>query len=288
MSVSALIHTRKRKVDLRKILISLAYAFGYEIVCNYLEDTGCQFYINCVSTRPIDITKETGGWEVRVTTCASEEDYILFARAIVALNGAVNGKIESEDGDVVDNPIEFYGKDWRDNHMESDFRMIVALCNHKDEKNGRDSEVELFGPLCGFCLGKNLFMELGIKQGIDWKLGSEALINRFRYSQYGRRADIKRTTTQMKIKTSDGEKSMTFYYKNGYGMISAANFILLLYSMEEQNTALLLEYEDFMKIVPNSWERFDEKQFFTTELSNSEFDEFYQRAKPFNKMGQEL
>ncbi len=131
-------------------------------------------------------------------------------------------------------------------------------------------------------------MELGIKQGIDWKLGSEALINRFRYSQYGRRADIKRTTTQMKIKTSDGEKSMTFYYKNGYGMISAANFILLLYSMEEQNTALLLEYEDFMKIVPNSWERFDEKQFFTTELSNSEFDEFYQRAKPFNKMGQEL
>lgn len=46
MSVSALIHTRKRKVDLRKILISLADAFGYEIVCNYLEDTGCQFYIN--------------------------------------------------------------------------------------------------------------------------------------------------------------------------------------------------------------------------------------------------
>lgn len=288
MSVNALIHSRKRKVDLREILISLADEFGYGIVCNYLEETGCQFYINDVSTRPIDITKEKGGWELRITTCASEEDYILFPRTIVALNNVLQGKVENDDGDIVESPIEFYGNEWRERQMEADFSMLVALCNHKDESTGKPSEIELFGPRCKFCLGLRLFEELGIKQGMDWKLGSEALIGRFRYSQYSRPADIERTTTRMRIKTSEGEKSMTFYYKNGYGMISAANYIMLHYSMEEQDTALLLDYEDFMRVVPKSWEQFDEKQYFTTELSDSEFDEFYNRALQYNVMGKEL
>lgn len=286
MSVSALIHSRKSNVDLKNILISLAENFGYGIVCNFLEETGCQFYINNVSTRPIDISKEKGGWEIRLTTCASEEDYILFPRVIVALNEVLNGKVENDDGEIIDNPIKYYGKDWRDHQMESDFRMLVVLCNHKNEETGK--EIMLFGPICSFCVGLKLFEELGIKPDMDWEVGRQALIERFRYSQYSRSADIERTTTQMRIKTSEGEKSVTFYYKNGYGMISAADYIMLFYSMEEQDTTILLRYEDFMKIVPESWERFDEKQYFTTYLSDSEFDEFYNRALPFNLMGSEL
>lgn len=288
MSVSALIHSRKRNVDLKKILISLADNFGYGLVCNFLEVTGCQFFINNISTRPIDISKEKGGWEVRLTTCASEEDYILFPRVIVALNEVLNGKVENDDGEIIDNPLSFYGKDWRNHQMESDFRMIVALCNHKNEGTGKESEIVLFGPICRFCLGLKLFEELGVKPDMDWKVGRAALIERFRYSQYGRPEEIERTTTQMRMKTSEGEKAVTFYYKNGYGMISAADYIMLLYSMEEQDTTILLKYEDFMKVVPERWERFDEKQYFTKELSDSEFDEFYNRALPFDLMGSEL
>ena len=89
----------------------------------------------------------------------------------------------------------------------------------------------------------------------------------------------------MQITTPEGEKkSVTVYAKNGYGMISSADFIFIMYEAENAGKSLLLKYDDFMKIAPESWELFDEKQFFTTNLSDEEFDAFFSRAKQFNVM----
>lgn len=284
MSVCATVKPTKRIGDLKNILISLAKQYGYGIVCKQLSDEFCQFYIDNVSTRPIDISKEEDGWEVRITSCATEEDYILFSRSIEAVKQATNGTVMSDEDEPVENPLDFYGKEWRDNQMEADIDIIIAMSHHKRE-DGKYSEIQLFGVVCNFCIGLNLLNELGISRDTDRRVTSEALINRFRYSQYGRPRDIDRTSINMQITTPEGEKkSVTVYAKNAYGMISFADFIFIMYDVKNAKNSVLLKYDDFMKIAPEAWELFDEKQYFTTDLSDEEFDSFFNRAKQYNVM----
>lgn len=282
MSVCAMVKTRKRAVDLKNIMIGLAKQYGYGIVCKLVDDTCCQFYLNNLSTRPIDITKEKGGWEVSITSCATEDDYILFARTIEAVKQATQGTVYDEDDEVIESVLEYFGDEWRNNQMESDYNVIVAMSNHKRE-DGRFSDIVLFGPVCNFCIGVRLLQDLGITKNTDWRVGSQALLKRFLYSQYGRPVDIRRTSTNMQMTTPEREKkTVTVYCKNQYGMISYADFIMIGLDSEHMNQALLIKYEDFMKIVPMEWERFDDKQYYTTVLTDTEFNDFFNRAKPFN------
>ncbi|MCM1140127.1 MAG: hypothetical protein NC453_16300 [Muribaculum sp.] len=62
-------------------------------------------------------------------------------------------------------------------------------------------------------------------------------------------------------------------------------FIMIALDGKHMNEGLLVKYDDFMSIAHSEWERFDDKQYFTTKLTDEQFSEFYNRAKPFNVMG---
>lgn len=290
MSVNITIRSTKRNLEFIQVLETLR-ADGYDIKIRFMESNVCEFYIHHVSTRPIDLSQEENGYEVRITSLASKEDYELFAKTVKIVQNQTKGEVYYEDDNdehIIDIG-KYLSKEWIDEQMESDVRIIssLILSNVDRVEFPQGHEIGLYGPICMFYVGDSLFEQLGIKADTNWNEISGKLIERFRYSQYSRPLDIRRTTTSMAIDLSDesdakedAEKNkLTVYAKNAYDMISRADFIELL---SEDGKSLLLKYEDFMKVVPARWERFDNSQYFTSPLSGQQFYLLWNRARNYS------
>lgn len=61
-------------------------------------------------------------------------------------------------------------------------------------------------------------------------------------------------------------------------MISSANYLAIFVSDKD---SICINYDDFLEIAPSLLEMFDDRQFFTTELSNEEFADFCNKACQF-------
>ena len=298
MSINVRVRTKRRDIDYHKILVSFE-GEGYKLLVNEMRPEICEFYIHRISTRPIDICLEDNGYEIRITTLACREDYVLFARTIEIVQNMLDGDVyyEDDDDERIGNVKEYFNPSWIDRQMESDadILLVMILGKHVNFSSHEDNhEVGLFGPVCQFYLGENLLRDLNIDIHTDRKEASKKFIELFRYSQYSRPRDIRRTTTSMCInihnnqnKENDTLPRLTFYEQNAYDMISRTNYFMLLAEGEEP---LLLIYEDFMKVAPEQWERFDNSQYFTSPLTDKQFSEFWNRAceysidKPASKL----
>lgn len=290
MSINVKVRTKKKDLDYNRVLYSLADGV-YQLVVNFIQPEICEFYQHRISTRPIDISLEDNGYEIRITTLACREDYELFAKTIDLVQKMVDGEVyyEDDDDERIENVKAFFGSEWIEKQMEIDANMLLVLVmgEHVNNSSPNDShEVGLFGPICQFYIGKNLLEDLNVDFHTDRKEASDKLIERFRYSQYSRPKDIRRTTTSMTIhvdgkpkKEGDVPDRLTFYKQNAYDMISKTNYFLLL---AQDHSNLLLEYDDFMKVAPEQWERFDNCQYFTTPLSDKQFKEFWDRAREYS------
>jgi hypothetical protein len=296
MSINVKVRTEKKDLDYKRILHSLA-ADDSQFVVKFMQPGICEFYRHRISTRPINISLEDNGYEIRITTLACREDYELFAKTIGLVKKMVDGEVYTEDNERIENVKAFFDSEWIEKQMEIDTNvlLIMILGEQVNTSSPNDShEVGLFGPVCQFYLGKNLLKELNVDFHTDIREASDKFIERFRYSQYSRPQDIRRTTTSMTVNIgdkpnneSDTPDRLTFYEQNAYDMISRANYFALVAQDEK---LLLLKYDDFMKVAPEQWERFDNCQYFTTPLSSKQFKEFWDRAREFsiNKPASEL
>lgn len=290
MSINVKVRTKKKELDYYHVLNSLSDE-GHRLVVNYMQPELCEFYQHRISTRPIDISLEENGYEIRITTLACHEDYELFAKTIDLVQMMVDGEVyyEDDDEEIIKNAIAYFNSEWIEKQIENDTDLLLTMIlgKHINSSSHNDNhEVGLFGPVCAFYLGRNLFEDLNIDFHTDRKEASNKLIERFRYSQYSRPRDIRRTTTSMAIninnkaqKESDAPDRLTFYKQNAYDMISRTDYFML---MAQDAKSLLLEYDDFMKVAPEQWERFDNCQYFTTPLSNKQFKEFWDRARKYS------
>jgi hypothetical protein len=290
MSISVKVRTKKKDLDYNRVIYSLADG-TYQLVVNLMQPERCQFYQHRISTRPIDISSEDNGYEIRITILACREDYELFAKTIDLVQKMVDGEVyyEDDDDERIENVKAFFGSEWIEKQMEADTSMLltIILGKHVNISLPNDShEIGLFGPICQFYLGNNLLKDLKVDLHTDRKEVSDKFIERFRYSQYSRPQDIRRTTTSITInidnkprKDSDIPDRLTYYNQNAYDMISRTNYFML---MAQDNKSLLLGYDDFMKVAPEQWERFDNCQYFTTPLSDKQFKEFWDRAREFS------
>lgn len=297
MSVVVKIRTKAKDLDFREVLTILARDKGYKIVVTGLDDKFCQCYLHEKSTRMMEITKERGGYEVRITSFASRDEYYFFrdtVQAIMNITGGA-GYEENDNGCKFIVAADYMTEEWIEGHMESSYMITWTMANahentiiHEDGTEETISEdgspSSYFGPNSQFCIGEQLFRDLGITNDTPWQEGYEKIIERFRYSQYSRPDDIRRTSTNMRIKADNSaedepDKSITVYAQNQYDMISYADFVAILSDEEDM---LLVPYKNFVEIAPESWERFDEYQFFTKDLSDSEYQELIDRARPFN------
>lgn len=74
MSINVKVRTKKKELDYYHVLNSLSDE-GHRLVVNYMQPELCEFYQHRISTRPIDISLEENGYEIRITTLACHEDY---------------------------------------------------------------------------------------------------------------------------------------------------------------------------------------------------------------------
>ena len=288
MSTTVRIKTRQKKLDIERVFLLLAND-GYKLIAKFIKNDICEFYQHKLSTRPINISKEDDGYEVRITTLACREDYELFAKVALVVEQETAGKVFCEDDDEqITDVLQYFNAKWIDRQMKSDFSIATTLILGKyvdDSEPDKKHEVGLYGPICMFYLGEDLFNNLGITLNTNWNVGSNKLIERFRYSQYSRPHDIRRTTTSMVIKINnmpeddENKKYITVYSQNAYDMISRTDYFALNGGKEK---VLLLDYNNFMNIVPEQWERFDNCQYFTSPLSDKQFKEFWDRAKKYS------
>lgn len=268
-----------KEADYKRLLLELT-AQGLRIVVNKWSEGFCEFYQHRISTRPIDITKEEDGYyEVRITSLAQHSDYELFAKIAEMVREQVDGTAYLEDLEDKIEPLKYFDEEEICRTMESDFSCLWALSNHIKEDDGNPSEIVLFGPITQFCVGKRLMDDLKISEKTPWEKGHKALIKRFLYSQYSRPEDIKRSTTRlmMKMEGEEKKKSLTFYRTNEFDMICKTDLVALI--LDDEN--IVLKYDDFMKIVPAEWERFDNSQYFTTPITPKEMKDMMKRAKAF-------
>lgn len=160
---------------------------GCDISTQYVERAACKFYLNHLSTRPISLSAEDGGYEVRITSLASREDYELFAKTINIVQRQTDGQVFGEEDD--DNPIAdvglFFSTEWISQQMENDVSILraLALSNPCHIASGKENEIGLYGPVCMFYVGKGLLADLHIEAATLWHEASDKLIARFRYSQ---------------------------------------------------------------------------------------------------------
>jgi hypothetical protein len=294
MSINVTIRTGNRTLDFEQVLGILA-GEGYKLVVKNICEEICEFYQHKLSTRPIDISLEENGYEVRITTFACREDYELFVKTIGHVKRLTGGNVfyEDDDDEPVSDVDEYFNALWIEEQMSNDFStMEVLITSRVDSASEPDEnhEIGLFGPVCMFYLGQNLFDELCITPDMDWKEGSNKLIERFRYSQYSRPRDIRRTTTSLVIKLNDttdedededeeNRDRLTVYSQNDYDMISRTTYIAL---KGDDMEMLILKYEDFMKVVPEQWERFDNCQYFTTPLTDKQFKQLWDRSREYS------
>lgn len=290
MSVNVKIRTKSKKLDFEQVLKHIAEE-GYGLMVKFMNPEICEFYQHRLSTRPIDLSLEDNGYEVRITSLACREDYELFAKTIAIVQELTKGNVYYEDDneEPVDDVKTYFGTEWIESQMEGDANVINALVQGErvnDPEPNKMHEVGLYGPVCMFYVGENLLGELKISIKTDWREVSDKLIDRFRYSQYSRPRDIRRTTTSMAINLKEepdneddnkGNK-LTVYGQNSYDMISRTDYVAIMSCDEDM---LLLKYEDFMKVVPDQWERFDNCQYFTSPLTDKQFKEFWDRAREY-------
>lgn len=285
MSVNVRIRTNSKELDFVQVLKQIADE-GYNPTVKFIESNFCEFYQYSISTRPIDLSIEDNGYDVRITSLACSEDYELFAKTIHIVQELTKGNVFYEDDDEA--PIKdiesYFGQEWIALQMKSDANIIntLVLGEHtNDPEPNKMHEVGLYGPISMFYIGENLLDRLGITIHTDWQSVSEKLIEKFRYSQYARPRDSRRTTTSMEIKRSaDSTKNykLTVYGQNDYDIISRTDYFAL---KNNEGEAIILEYEDFMKVAPEQWERFDNSQYYTTPLSDKQYKEFWDKANTY-------
>lgn len=292
MSVNVRIRTNYRSLDFEQVVRQLV-AKGYGLIVKFINPEICEFYQYRLSTRPIDLSLEDNGYEVRITSLACREDYELFAKTISIVQEQSNGNVyyEDDDDEYVSDANAFFSSEWIETQMESDTTSINTLVLGEYvnvPRSGRMHEVGLYGPVGMFYVGKTLLKELDITINTNWHEVSEKLIEKFRYSQYACPSDIRRTTTSMAISFSDDNDEeedtrkhdkLTYYRQNYYDMISRADYFALI---AHDDKSLVIKYEDFMKVAPSQWERFDNSQYFTSPLTDKQFKEFWDRAREYS------
>lgn len=290
MSVNIRIRTNNRRLNFEQVVSQLT-AKGYRLVIKFINPETCEFYQYRLSTRPIDLSLEDNGYEVRITSLACREDYELFVKTVTIIQEQTDGNVYCEDDECLDNVPTFFNSEWIELQMKSDAMCIntLVLGEHVNAPSPEQMcEVGLRGPVGMFYVGENLLEKLNITINTDWREISEKLIGKFRYSQYARPSDIRRTTTSMVINFSDDNKNeenagmndkLTYYRQNYYDMISRTDYFALI---AHDDKSIVVKYEDFMKVVPQQWERFDNSQYFTSPLTDRQFKEFWDRARKYS------
>ena len=128
MSVNVRIRTNNRRLNFEQVVSQLATK-EYRLVIKFINPEACEFYQYRLSTRPIDLSLEDNGYEVRITSLACREDYELFVKTVTIIQEQTDGNVycEEDDDERLDNVSTFFNSEWIELQMKNDAMCINTL-----------------------------------------------------------------------------------------------------------------------------------------------------------------
>lgn len=281
MSVNVMIRTSVKDLNLEEILRKIV-GYDHDLTVVELEGRSVTFFMNKISTRTILIKGMEKGYEIKVPTLASRRDLILFKDTVDVMIKALEAPAYLEDNSKkkIEDAQKYFSPRWILNIMTTDYHIQTSFAFAGEETC-------IACPIRPFYIGGRLLHDLEIDESTPIEEGRKLLIERMRYSQYAVPFDIIATPLSIFTKAQENPKKQyhfTIYSKNSYGMISGADyFALKAPNCTNGNEKMrMMKYDDFIKIAPYLWERFDNRQYFTSDLTDEEYDDFWNRSLKYN------
>ncbi|MDO4462150.1 MAG: hypothetical protein Q4C30_06615 [Bacteroidia bacterium] len=225
---------------------------GEQIVATSLEFPSVKYGTHDKAIRGIEVNQEENGYEVRVCSYASVEDYILFAKTIDVLIGLTRGKAYYEDcdDDPIENPIERFNTDWIEEQRMSSFMATRALTKHIG------SPAVLWGMFCHMCIGAKVYNDFDIPLRSEYKKEYMDTLQEYLLSIQWHFANLKDTSTDLVIQSENGNNltiSMICIKDgkvNNFDYISVASLLCLMDMDNKDDEPVLIEFENLWKILP--------------------------------------
>ena len=150
MSVNVKVRTTKR-ITPDDVLARLSDGDN-KLVVTSNEFPTLQFGILQKAIRGIMVSEEDNGYEVRVCSMASHDDYQLFVKTILTIMALTSGKayLEDEDDAEVADPQKQFDSQWMDEQTTTSIDYLRLMA-------GRGHEITLFGLFSDICIGPKLF-----------------------------------------------------------------------------------------------------------------------------------
>ena len=145
MSVCVYFKTEK-KLEPTEIFKAVADE-GEQIMVVSSEYPSLQFGRMYQALRGLEVNKEDEGYEIRICSNASREDYLLYPVVIDVMSELTSTKADSEGGEPIDNPYDKFNDEWIDDQMEVDRNVTCALIK------STGASITYRGIITDFCLG---------------------------------------------------------------------------------------------------------------------------------------
>lgn len=283
MSVITMVRTPRTDLNLQDVLLKIAQ-MDHDLTVTELENKSVTFYINTISLRCTSIKLKEKGYEVKIPTMATRRDFILFRDTVDVLIKELDAIAFLEDNDKkpINDAKKFFSNTWICNAMTTDYHVQTTFAFDNEE-------TKIDCPIRPFFIGKRILDDLEITENTPIEVGRKKLIEQMRYSQYGVPLDLIATPISLFTKACENSGKQyhsTLYLQNGFGVISGADYFTLRPSRicDTNEKFRILRYDKLLKIAPSTWKRFDNKQFFTRDLSDEEFLDFWNKSKEYNIM----
>lgn len=266
-------HTFKIKTSKRIKIEELVDELRIKRIGAYVIDRSPTFHIfeNFYSTRGVDVTEESYGYEIRITFLANSNDYLLCNQIVYILCDNLNGKLIDEKGNEKYIGKLFYDLDIS-NNTNSDIETLFALL--REGKN-----IDIFGPVREFSFGKRTKQRVlalqGDKHAIAYKLSKMILACQYPPENFVPFSNL------LKI---NGNSNNEYYVQvlnntNDIVIEKVQEYVIIL-GLEDN---LILNSEELISILPDDWELLDEYTILAKKISEEKWIKFIHNANQINK-----
>lgn len=279
MSVCVRVRTEK-KITPKEIFDNLVKR-GEEIMVTSQEFPCLKLGTHLLALRGIEVNEQENGYEIRVCSFANEADLLLFGVAVSVISEMVGAKAlyEDDENEVIDDPKDYFGKEWIEQQQNSCIRVNCALIRHYGKPIIMDG---LFFPFCfGPIMASSFKVDLA-----NPRIENLQEIQKYLSGVQWRYMDKESTATRMALPDPKDKEARPLtlsliYAEDGkikpFDYVSYADVVCL---MDKDNEVVMVKMEDFWKILSGEGFIFmDDYQYAKEgELSYKDFLEMQKKA----------
>ncbi|MBR4620215.1 MAG: hypothetical protein IKO46_04470 [Salinivirgaceae bacterium] len=245
MSESVEILTKKKIVpdDFFNALVKLGERF-----CVTSNEFPClKFGTLYKSLRGVEVNQEDDGYEVRICSFSTYDDYRLFRVSIDVMKELTGGKVSYLE-EIIDSS-DYFDDKWIESEMDAGISTVTVLARHENET------ITLYGMFAPFCFGPKMLDFFGLSDGHMPDKSEMCSIRKYFCDMQWSLEDKVGTQSDLMVKGENGEidKAVSLItIKNGkvskFDYISYAPMVAVG-DLDNDNVALL-DFEKFKEIVP--------------------------------------